>query len=288
MNNTMGESSKTNAVMGRFQFKKRDLHVISYNGSPHWLLPEVEAAMGYSPYGLAALVHRDWSKEFKKSQDILKVSGPELRDLRETLSFALENHTSAKRISPKTRHIYLLTRPGLHKVCLVSNKPAARELRDWLATKVLPEIEDTGKFEDRERVERAAVAHFDPLTMATLNLQTMQSLLTQAKKTDATVREHDQRLGRVEGLIAADRLHGHGFSVVAWGRLMGHRFSRGQATYHGRSLARLARKQNVALGTVTHPVWGRVREYPIDLLQQYFAPPRWPYVSEVSLAGGVQ
>jgi prophage antirepressor-like protein len=76
--------------------------------------------MGYQPKSLSHLVRREWSEEFKAPQDLVKIEGDDLQ----TLKQLVEEHSTSC-VGARARSVLLLTRSGLHKVCLVSNKSAA-------------------------------------------------------------------------------------------------------------------------------------------------------------------
>lgn len=122
-------------------FEGRQLVEITYQGRRGWLLPQLEAAMEYTPTKLGALMRSEWAAEFRAGEDFVVVRGDELRALREALAATL-----SRGVAEKTRHITLVYESGLHRIAVLSGKPAGVKLRDFLCREVLPQLARTGTY----------------------------------------------------------------------------------------------------------------------------------------------
>lgn len=127
-----------------FRFREKKLTVVMINEEPHWLVPEIEEALGYAPKSLPTLIRREWEDELEEGVDFIVAQGEQLSVIKRLV----EGYSTS---SKHARSITLLTEQGLTIVTLLSRKPIGRALRRWLAADVIPSIRRTGKYELDER-----------------------------------------------------------------------------------------------------------------------------------------
>jgi len=123
------------------EFDGHALVEITHRGRRCWLLPQVEAAMGYAPGAIGAQIRREWSAELRVNEDFAVIRGEELRVLRAALAVTRESL-----VTEKTHRITLVYESGLHRIAVLSNKPAGIKLRDFLCREVLPQLARTGAY----------------------------------------------------------------------------------------------------------------------------------------------
>jgi prophage antirepressor-like protein len=110
--------------------------VQSTDGSPLFIASEVGIALGYGDDGrrLRDSVQGEWADRLRP-RDVRKLSGEELAPLK-----------SSGVVAPNTPALVLLTESGLYRVLMLSGKPAALRLQEWLADEVLPALRATGSY----------------------------------------------------------------------------------------------------------------------------------------------
>ena len=118
------------------------LTAILYKGEPHWLIHEVESALGYVRGRLGQYFTDPdrWGQEFKEGRDFHRVSGPELRDLKGILT----SDPNGSALGPRVSSCTLLTRRGLELTLMRTSQPAGAAYRAELLDNVLPKLRELG------------------------------------------------------------------------------------------------------------------------------------------------
>lgn len=104
-----------------------------FRGRLCWIAADVGAVLGYDPGGFRTCLG-DWSDELLEGQDVATLRGGELRDFKEVLD------ASVKSTLARASQLAILYEPGLHVVCLKTEKPLGKKLRRHLADEVLPKL----------------------------------------------------------------------------------------------------------------------------------------------------
>lgn len=134
------------ALTTTFVFDDSRLSVIEVSGRPVFLVPEVEAALGYPSKGLSHQL-AEWSDELLPDIDRIDATGDLLAALKST---GLVGHRASS--------VGLLTESGVNLVLMKTTKPAGRRLRRLLATEILPQLRKAEHVAPRMSRASAAVA----------------------------------------------------------------------------------------------------------------------------------
>lgn len=140
-------------AMQRFEFEGKPLTVIEYKGRPVWIAKEVGLLLGYSNDGgrLVDKITAEWADEFIDGQDVIRLTGPDLRDFKE---LAVDTTDSVG--SKANRALMLLTESGVNLVCIKTEKPLGKAVRRWLAADVMPKVTQAAAAPSAVRVESPA------------------------------------------------------------------------------------------------------------------------------------
>lgn len=111
--------------------------VIFSDGTPWFVAKDVIAGLGlqahgYSPSNHLARLAQDQKQTIKRSH----ISNVRLRD-------------ELMPLDGKAYSMSLISRGGFNDLVLESRKPVAREYRQWVTDEVLPSLQDTGTFTDK-------------------------------------------------------------------------------------------------------------------------------------------
>lgn len=130
------------------QFESAAVATFRYQGKPAWVARQIGQALGYSDNGspLVSKISGDWASEFVEGKDFLRVTGPELSDLKTLLGLDTES------VSGRAAAVLVLFEPGLHLTLTKTKKPAGRRLRRLLVDEVLPQLARDGRFDPNRSV----------------------------------------------------------------------------------------------------------------------------------------
>lgn len=128
-----------------YTFEGHALTVLMRDGRPHFVAIEVGVAIGYEdPTKLTEKIAGEWSDEFIENTDYVVVRGEDARTISqivrekagvvETPEPGVSSHGGARRL-------VLLTRDGLNLALMKTRKPAGKRMRRWLASEVLPALQ---------------------------------------------------------------------------------------------------------------------------------------------------
>lgn len=184
-------------------FDGHNLTTITYMGKPAWLAYEVGAVLGYSDKGkrLTKKIANEWSREFQRGLDYLKVDGKNLKDLKELLGVRPDSGLTS---APS---LVLLFESGVHLVVTKTDKEVGVRFRRFLVDEVLPQLARTGTYSrDGEYVPPRVTKKADPQVIPPLiqvrlarEARLLAKLDLERKKFD--VAERKQRATRLEQFI---------------------------------------------------------------------------------------
>lgn len=128
-----------------YTFEGHALTVLMRDGRPHFVAAEVGVALGYEDGSrLTDKITGEWSEEFIAGTDFVKLTGEDLRAVKSVLS---QRDSGESHIPPnrgdvqRTARMLLLTRDGLNLALMKTRKPAGVRMRRWLASEVLPALQ---------------------------------------------------------------------------------------------------------------------------------------------------
>lgn len=123
-------------VVARPRFEDHDVVVVEYGGRQLWSARQVAEALDYSRADrLVSRIAEEWSDELAEDIDYVVFRGEDLAALKSAVPDLVDARAPA---------LLMLTESGVHLVSLLSRQPAAKRLRRWLASEVLPAIRKTG------------------------------------------------------------------------------------------------------------------------------------------------
>jgi len=102
-----------------------------------------------------------------------------------------------------------------------------------------------------------------------LTTTAVQSLSAQVQTQNIELTKLEQRVEQVEA--AQDHTPGY-MTIMGYARLRKFRLSLAEARQYGQELRTKARELKITLGKVPDERWGTVNSYPLDLLEELFAP----------------
>lgn len=167
------------------------------------------------------------------------------------------------------QEMWFVTEPGLYRVIMRSDKPAAKAFTRWVTHEVLPSIRKHGCY---------PATGVKPKSRALMVLEMAQALYDQ-----------EERLGVVEGQLgtavavaedarqmakAALDTHASNYGYYAvlgywkfrnWGEL-----SYQEAARHGKALTAICEGLGATINTIADPRFGRVNTHPEHVLADYF------------------
>lgn len=121
-------------ALALFEFESATVSVLEIDNELAFLVPQVEAALGYVEFGLANRL-RDWSNEIIPGIDRIEPT-PEI----------LSGLKAAGLIGARASTVGILTESGLNLVLMKTEKPAGVVLRGKLAREILPALRKTGAY----------------------------------------------------------------------------------------------------------------------------------------------
>ena len=139
--NGSGGHPQSNITVTNHDFEGGPLACIQMDGQAWFMARTVGDRLGYEEKGLTTNIGRNWADEMDEGVDYLILKGGRLKKLK-----SLVDDLSTSR----TPSLMLLSREGVNMVCMLSKKPVGKRMRRWLASDVLPAIQDDGKYEVRQ------------------------------------------------------------------------------------------------------------------------------------------
>lgn len=128
-----------------YTFDGHPLTVLMRNGRPHFVAVEVGTAIGYDdPSKLTEKIAGEWSNEFIEGTDYVTVRGEDARTISRVVrknAGEVETPDSGGSSHGGARRLVLLTRDGLNLALMKTRKPAGVRMRRWLASEVLPALQ---------------------------------------------------------------------------------------------------------------------------------------------------
>ncbi len=122
-----------------YTFEGHTLTVLHRGGKPHFVAAEVGLALGYEDGSrLTDKITGEWSAEFIAETDYVKITGSDVVAIRAALNDSPESGGSKR---GGARSLLLLTRDGLNLALMKTRKPAGVRMRRWLASEVLPALQ---------------------------------------------------------------------------------------------------------------------------------------------------
>lgn len=155
--------------MVRFDFGGSPRAIYSFRGKACMIAAEAGLALGYGENGklLVTMMRRDWADELIEGRDYEVLTGQNLADFKAVWGDAEGSSAS------KTNRLTILYEPGLWAVCLLSKKPAGKQLRRQLADEVLPQLARTGRYEPAPAapvIDAATLARLERLETMALSI----------------------------------------------------------------------------------------------------------------------
>ena len=156
---------------------------------------------------------------------------------------------------PRTE--YLLKMDVAKEIAMVENNDQGRKVRQYFI-----------EVERRYRVDKQLQ---EPLTSTDLIIAAAQRI----KAVEIKQKEHDDQLKVIQHEQAVikgkvDIINDHEFTIMGYANLQNVPVTNKTANRLGRMAARLSRDNGLPIGTVAHPVFGRVNTYHVDVLDDVF------------------
>ena len=162
----------------------------------------------------------------------------------------------------QNRAMTIINEPGLYNLILRSDKAEAKTFKRWITHEVLPAIRKTGVY-DQNKKSCSSMA--DWLLESAMF---MKKLEEDQKRQQEELEEisHSQRL--IQGKV--DILNDKEFTIMGYANMNNLSVDNSVANSLGRKAASLSRKKGYYIGVATHPVFGRVNTYHVDILDEVF------------------
>ena len=122
-------------------FEGAPLVTLTYQGRPAWIARHIGTRLGYAHDGkrFVNLILGEWKDEFIEGRDYVVLSGDELAAFKEL--------PGAESLAARTNNsLLVLFETGLHLALIKTRKKAGRDLRQFLATEVMPQLVRTGAY----------------------------------------------------------------------------------------------------------------------------------------------
>ena len=128
-----------------FLFKKHPLTVLWREGKPWWIAREVGMAMEYEDGSkLVDLIGDEWADEFAEGTDFVRVTGKALAEVKSVLAQRESGESNCPRstgvVGKRSPSLLLLSETGMYLATMKTRKPEGKELRRFLASKILPAL----------------------------------------------------------------------------------------------------------------------------------------------------
>ena len=188
-------------VRCRDAFGAHTLTTFDIDGRHAWVAREVGTLIGYEQRGkrFASRITGEWSDELIKGQDYAVLTGRELAAFKEgafkgTGSVPLGGN----------RGLVVLFESGIHLALVKTTKPAGKDLRRFLADKVMPQLVRTGQYVPESRMPTVAERREERLEQQARLQARRVSMLERKAKAEA-LREAVRALHRL-GIVDVSTL----------------------------------------------------------------------------------
>lgn len=160
----------------------------------------------------------------------------------------------------------IIPESDVYRLIMRSNLPNAEKFQDWVCEEVLPSIRKTGSYSVQQMtpgeflLEQAKrFVEIEKKTQRALDL----SLLTSEKmeKTEVKIESVENRLNQIE------TAHDH-FTIMGYCSLNKIKLPLSVASRYGKEAAIYCKENNIEMGIVPDPRFGKVNTYPLYVLQQ--------------------
>jgi prophage antirepressor-like protein len=144
---------------------------------------------------------------------------------------------------------------GLYALIFGSTLESAKKFKRWVTSEVLPSIRKTGGYQTKT------------LTPAEMLLETAKQIVELEKKQKEIELKADranERLDRIETAV-------NFFTVVGYGNRVGTKLNTKLASKIGRRASLLCKQRDIRVGEVPDPRFGKVKAYPLEVLEEVFA-----------------
>ena len=217
-------------------FKNRDFGevrvIIDEKTNEPWFVgSEVATMLGYSNPRDAILKHID-----EEDRKILKSQNTTLENI-------------------PNRGLTIINESGLYSLILKSKLPEAKKFKRWVTSEVLPSIRKTGSYQTKT------------LTPAEMLLETAKQIVELEKKQKEIELKADlanERLDKIETAV-------NFFTVIGYASRTGVRVDSKLASKLGRRASFLCKQRDIRVGEVPDPRFGKVKAYPLEVLEEVFA-----------------
>ena len=153
---------------------------------------------------------------------------------------------------PPGKNIIIINESGLYSLILRSRKPEAKKFKKWVTSEVLPSIRKTGSY---------SMQQLSPAEMLVEQAKMLVELEKKANKALETSQHVSNRLDQIE--TANDH-----FTVMGYSSLNKLHLPLQKAVAYGKKASIFCKENNIEMGVVPDPRFGRVNTYPLYVLQQ--------------------
>jgi len=173
----------------------------------------------------------------------------------------------------KIRDMWVINESGLYTLILRSSKPDAKRFKRWITRDVLPSIRKTGSYSITPQPNALPADVLPAIQGMVQAMQLVVGVIPQIQTQLATqttdIMKLEVRMEQVEA--HQDNKPGY-MTILGYGRLKKFRISLAEARQYGQQLRQKAKELGIKLGKVPDERWGTVNSYPVELLEELFAP----------------
>ncbi len=185
-------------------FEGKPLVTVTWQGRPAWIARHIGERLGYSHGGkrLPNKILGEWADEFIAERDYTILSGDDLAAFKEL--------PGAEGVAASTHaRLLLLFESGLHLALIKTRKKLGRDLRQFLAREVMPQIVRTGAYQPTGGLDAALVLVSLPAPVGPSLAERREARLAQQADTRARWVDFCDRRLQVQALHRTiDRLEG--------------------------------------------------------------------------------
>ena len=149
------------------------------------------------------------------------------------------------------KNILIIPESDVYRLIMRSNLPNAEKFQDWVCGEVLPSIRKTGSY---------SVKQLSPAEMLVEQAKMLVELEKKANKALETSQHVSNRLDQIE--TANDH-----FTVMGYSSLNKLHLPLQKAIAYGKKASTFCKENNIEMGVVPDPRFGRVNTYPLYVLQ---------------------
>lgn len=144
--------------------------------------------------------------------------------------------------------------PNLYRLTIKSKAKHAVEFQDWVVEEVLPQIRKTGQYTPVVK----------PLTIEEMIIAQAQSVIEAKKRIDNI----EQRVKEIEAKTTTSPMDF--YTIAGYGSMSGYKVDITLASTLGRKASSLCSQMGFITGNIPDPRFGRVKTYPVDVLDKVF------------------